>query len=247
DYYTQQETAGARPDAAPEVAGSYFRNPRDADDFIPGAGLFFVKGIWQTAEPGSHARVIAVAGLTYPNIMTAEESTRRTGYERERRRWESRPEATRGAEPVDPFAGRSETLPSDGQVVDGWTYHVTPGQAIHRTRGAETQWMAWSHEATVIHRIGSRVFTLETTDAGGGSEGGSTGGASGFRVRQVNDLLRPGVFVGYIPGTEGAARAAAAQPSPEAAPPPGPEPSPSQLTPAESEALDVGRSAPRQP
>jgi hypothetical protein len=248
DYYVRQAELAVQPNAPPPIAGAYFRNPRGPEDFVPGAGLFFVKGIWQTTEPGPHAKVIAVAGLTYPNIMTAEESAVQVRYETERRRWRGQPEATRGEAPVNPYAGRSETLPADGQVVDGWTYHVTPGQAIHRTRGAETQWMAWSHEATVIHRIENRVFTLETTDAGGGAqtESGHTGGASGFRTRDVSDLLRPGVFVGYIPGNERPAAPPARSPAP-AAPPTTPgaatgptTESPPTHEPTDAEAPDVG-------
>jgi hypothetical protein len=183
--------------------------------------------------------------------MTEEESAVRARYEAERRRWRERPEATRGEAPVNPYAGRSETLPADGQVVDGWTYHVTPGEAIRRTRGAETQWMAWSHEATVIQRIGTRVFTLETTDAGGGPqpEGSRTRGASGFNTREVSTLLRPGVFVGYIPGNERpaapAAQPDAAQAAPASTPATAPasetESPPAQLTPAEAEAANLGR------
>ena len=123
--------------------------------------------------------------------------------------------ATSGTAPVKPDTTAPEyregkVLPRDGEVVNGWTYAVKPGQPITRTKDGETHWMRWKHQATVLKGMpGNRVFTFETTDALAGS---ARLGVSGFGERSLGSLTRPGVFVGYLPtpAEVDAARAAAA-------------------------------------
>jgi hypothetical protein len=104
-----------------------------------------------------------------------------------------------------------DTLPTDGKEHDGWTYNLTPGEPISRTDAeGKQQWLKWLHQATVMRRLGNRVFTLETV----------TGGA-GFRERSVANCMTSEVFVGWLPGTDVQyedAPAAPAAPATEAAP-----------------------------
>ena len=124
-----------------------------------------------------------------------------------------------GAEPAKPGDTQPEykepaLLPADGAVVNGWTYSVKPAEAITRTNGTETHWLRWQHQATVLKAMpDGRIFTFETTDA---LAGAAHLGVSGFAVRTLSDLSRPGVFVAYIPTA--AESAAAEQPAPTAAP-----------------------------
>jgi hypothetical protein len=121
--------------------------------------------------------------------------------------------ATSGTAPAKPESSAPEylegkLLPRDGEVSNGWTYTVKPGQPITRSKDGETHWMRWRHQATVLKAMpGNRIFTFETTDA---LPGAAHLGVSGFGERSLASLAKPGVFVGYLPapGEVGAARAA---------------------------------------
>ena len=91
-----------------------------------------------------------------------------------------------------------ELLPHDRES-NGFTYTVSLGQPITRTDGEVTHWLTWRHQATVLAPLSrSRIVTWETTDALPGEDKLSV---SGFRERTAASLARPGVFVGYMPGT----------------------------------------------
>jgi hypothetical protein len=121
-----------------------------------------------------------------------------------------------GAAPVEPTKPKTtepeynepKLLPADGQVVNGWTYAVKPGAPITRTKDGVTHWMTWKHQGTVLRAMpDGRVFTFETwIERVGATEHHGTG----FGVRGLADLARPGVFVGYMPGEVDAPLAPAA-------------------------------------
>jgi len=95
-------------------------------------------------------------------------------------------------------AGDVKLLPADGKVVNGWTYTVTPGQPITRSKDGVTHWLIWKHQATVLRVMpDKRIITFETTAE---REGDTTWHGTGFGTRSLAELTQPGVFVGYIPG-----------------------------------------------
>jgi hypothetical protein len=103
-------------------------------------------------------------------------------------------------EPLDtqPPYLEGDLLPDDRES-SGFTYTVALGQPITRTDGAVTHWLTWRHQATVLEPMSpSRIVTWETTDTLPGEDKLSV---SGFRERTAASLAKPGVFVGYLPGT----------------------------------------------
>jgi hypothetical protein len=95
-------------------------------------------------------------------------------------------------------AGGGLVLPADGKVVNGWTYRVTPGKAITRSKDGVTHWLRWKHQATVLKVMpDKRIITWETTMT---REGGQDWHGTGVGTRWLSELTQPGVFVGYIPG-----------------------------------------------
>lgn len=160
DFERMQSTAGGRGAAAERAQGSYFRQSGPSETYPPGANLFFIKATW-AGSAADHDKVYAVSGARYATPQ--EPGVSGAG-------WPS------GA--ADLRAGE----------VDGWTVTLTPGQPIKRTRGAVTQWMTWSHQATVLRVDGDRVTTMETTSLGAGVNRRS---AAGLRSNRT--------FVGWMP------------------------------------------------
>jgi hypothetical protein len=108
---------------------------------------------------------------------------------------DTQPEYKEGA--LLPKVGGVTLLPSGGQVVNDWTYTVTVGEPITRTKGGVTHWMTWQHQATVLRVMpDGRIITFETTVE---RVGGTEYHGSGFGTRYLADLARPGTFVAYMP------------------------------------------------
>jgi hypothetical protein len=107
---------------------------------------------------------------------------------------------TEPAKPADTQPAYTErpVLPADGEQVNGWTYSVSPGQPITRTKDGVTHWMTWKHQATVVRAMADgRIVTFETTIE---KVGGVEHHGAGINVRYLSDLMKPGIFVGYMPG-----------------------------------------------
>jgi hypothetical protein len=182
-------TAGAAgPSSAAAPAGKvavapYFRHVKTPDDLRPGANVFFIDSNWVTTKPEAWIAVAYRAGMDYP--LANDPGVKKEDKEHWNADWAKTP------------------IPADGAEHGGWTYTLTPGAPVARTNAAgETQWLKWLHQATVMRRLGNRVFTLETV----------TGGA-GFGERSVDSLSTHHIFVGWLPGND---------PQFQAAPPPPP-------------------------
>jgi hypothetical protein len=238
--------AGATPELKDGKAAvqPYFRHAASDDDFRPGANLFFIDGDWVDADPGNHAIVRYVAGHDYPVAPTPEYikewkawKAGDEAYKKAKGAWDAKakkaktdaekaklpaePEAYTVAEPT--YHGRDK-LPNDGETVEGWTYQVKPGAAITRTHpDGRQQWMKWSHQATVIKRVGARVFTFETVDDS------TWGRGSGMGERTTASLKKLSVFVAWMSGNEPQYEAPSTAPA--AAPGPAPATSPTPATP----------------
>jgi hypothetical protein len=114
---------------------------------------------------------------------------------------EEPPNKPEAPEDTQPENTTPKALPSDGDVVDGWTYTVSDGRPITREKDGVVYYMVWLHQATVIRAVdNNRVFVLETTNTE--ESGGAAVSASGFTTRSPKELMaNPSVFVGYAPGT----------------------------------------------
>jgi hypothetical protein len=231
--------AGATPELKDGKAAvqPYYRHAASDDDFRPGANLFFIDGDWVDADPGNHAIVRYVAGHDYPVAPTPEYikewkawKAGDEAYKKAKGAWDAKakkaktdaekaklpeePEAYTVAEPT--YGGRDK-LPNDGETVEGWTYQVKPGAAITRTHpDGRQQWMKWSHQATVIKRVGARVFTFETV------KDSTWGQGSGMGERTTASLKKLSVFVAWMPGNEPQYEAPSTAPGPAAATSPAP-------------------------
>lgn len=204
--------------AAASTAGAYLRKPTGPDDFRPGAALFWTNGsTWEEKEPDDSNKVRHISGATYPMPATPALAkawttwdAQKKAFDKEHKAWTGKlkqaktdadkaalgaePKFTGGDEPTRPFL----EVPADGFVDgEGFTYTVKVGQPITRAKDGVTHWLRWRHQATVLKAMpGKRIFTFETTDA---LPGADHMGVSGFGVRTLDSLMKPGVFVGYIP------------------------------------------------
>jgi hypothetical protein len=192
DYFFNQAGKASSPVTPPPgkvAVAPYFRHAKGPEDLRPGANLFFIDSPWVKDKPGAHAWVTYRAGNDYPLANDPDVKKDDPAFRKE---W------------------WKDTLPTDGAEHDGWTYNLTAGEPISRTDAkGNTQWLKWLHQATVMRRLGNRVFTLETV----------TGG-SGFRERSVPNCMTSEVFVGWLPGTDVQYEDA---PAPTAAPTDAPE------------------------
>jgi hypothetical protein len=175
DYFYTLAGKGATVPVTPPpgkvAVAPYFRHAQGAEDFRPGTNLFFIDSPWVKEKPGAWAWVTYRSGFDYPLANDPDVTKKDAGYRNE---W------------------WKDTIPTDGAEHDGWTYNLTAGQPISRTSAtAGTQWLKWLHQATVMRRLGNRVFTLETVSGG-----------AGFRERSVDSLSTNDVFVGWLPGTD---------------------------------------------
>jgi len=231
DFSEAATKAAAKPTETKDgkvAVAPYFRHPASEDDFRPGANLFFIDGDWVDADPGNHAVVRYRSGHDYPVAPTPEYiktwkewKAGQVAYETAKTAWSQKmkkaktdeakagvgpePEAPKGVEPK--YMGRDK-LPANGETVEDWTYQVSEGQPITRTHSdGRKQWMKWSHQATVIKRVGSRVFTFETTKSAVWGEGS---GMNERTVAQLKDNLK--VFIGWMPGADPQYDAASATP-----------------------------------
>lgn len=99
---------------------------------------------------------------------------------------------------IQPKYTESKLLPANGQEVNGWTYTVTPGKPITRSKGDVTHWLRWKHQATVLKVMpDGRIITFETVVERVGS---TEHHVTGFGVRWLAQLTQPGIFIGYMPG-----------------------------------------------
>jgi hypothetical protein len=187
-FFVTAGAGGASSAAAPPgkvAVAPYFRHVQNADDLRPGANIFFIDSNWITKKPEPWIAVTARAGMDYP--LANDPGVKSSDKDHWNASWSK------------------TAVPTDGAEHGGWKYDVTPGQPVSRTNAAgETQWLKWLHQATVMRRMGNRVFTLETV----------TGGA-GFNERSIDSLSTFHVFVGWLPGTD---------PQFQDAPPPPPPP-----------------------
>jgi hypothetical protein len=286
DFHEAATKAAANPPVAKDgkvAVAPYFRHPASDEDFRPGANLFFIDGDWVDSDPGNHAVVRYRSGQDYPVAPTPEYikaykdwKAGQDVYEKAKAVWDrsvknaktdaakaalgKEPEAPKDAKPE--YKGRDK-LPAHGETVEAWTYQVVEGQPIMRTHtDGRKQWMKWSHQATVIKRVGARVFTFETV------KDDVWGAGSGMGERSTNALKNNlKVFIGWMPGNDpqdepapATPAAPATTPGPAAPPatsaPPGPSgqvckpelppdqqvcalPEPDGPTPAEQEARDL--------
>ena len=236
------KAAGTTPEAkdGKVAVQPYFRHATSDDDFRPAANLFFIDKNWVDSDPGSHAVVRYRPGHDYPVAPTPEYITAwkewkatADAYQKAKAAWDAKakqaktdtqkaalppePTAPTAAEPE--YKGR-EKLPAHGETVEGWTYTVQSGEPITRSHpDGRKQWMKWSHQATVVQRVGTRVFTFETVDDP------TWGRGSGMGERNTASLKSLHVFVGWMPGTDPQYEAAPT-PAPEAKTPAAPPPAP---------------------
>jgi hypothetical protein len=207
----------------------YFRHPASDDDFRAGSNLFFIDGDWVDSDPGNHAVVRFRSGHDYPVAPTPEYikawkewDAGRDAYKKAKAAWDQKmkkaktdaAKAAVGAEPEAPKATEPEykgrdKLPANAETVEGWTYQVVEGEPITRTHSdGRKQWMKWSHQATVIKRVGKRVFTFETVKSSVWGEGSGMGERSTDELK--NNLK---VFIGWLPGDDPQYDAAPATPT----------------------------------
>ena len=212
--------------------GGYLRNVDDKkpDDLRSGATLFWVDPRrWAPTEPDASNKVVAVSGIRYRMPATDEYIAEFKAWKIERKpfaaaqkAWEkqhAKAKRKRGARrtealealgpkpangPTEPHMSKTELSTDDNgwKDGDGWTYTVTEGVPITRSKGEGegevVQWMRWRHQATVLQSMSDgRVFTFETLDAEPGRDEKLS--ASGFRTRRFDELKKQGALVGFIP------------------------------------------------
>lgn len=264
DMQAAAEKAAAGPAPAAGADGRvavqpYFCHPASEADLRPGASLFFVDGTWADEHPGGWSIVKYQAGVEYPVAPTPEYVAEWKAWKalsdqakKDKAAWEKQvkaltaaakkkgvdavlPDAPAEAPPETEFKG-VKVLPADGATVEGWTYHAVPGQAITRTKEGRTQWMRWSHQATIVKRVDKRVFTFETT------KDATWGDGAGMNDRWVSTLMgNPSVFVGWVPGSDPQTEAAPAAATPSAAAaPPAASPPPAAAAPSAPAPADGG-------
>jgi hypothetical protein len=219
-YAASQNAAGKAPEVkdAQQAVASYFKHPDSDEDFRPAANLFFIDRDWADADPGSHAIVRYRPGFDYP-VAPAPEYVKAwkqwkagdDAYTSAKRTWDDRMKKAKtdaakkeaGPAPAEPTAKEPEfkgvtSLPANGETIEDWTYHVATGEAITRTHvDGRKQWMKWSHQATVVRRLGNRVFTFETVKSGVWGDGAGMGERTTAELK--NNLK---VFIGWMPGDD---------------------------------------------
>ena len=231
-----------------QAVAPYFKHPDKDEDFRPAANLFFIDGDWVDKNPGDVAVVRYRSEFEYPVAPTPEyiKSWKEwkagdDAYKTATKKWDAQTKAAKteeartkiGPQPAAPTATEPEfkgitKLPAKTETFEDWTYEVEVGKAITRRHtDGRKQWMKWSHQATVVKRVGSRVFTFETTKSDVWGDG------AGMTERSTGSLKNNlKVFIGWMPGndpqyevpgvTPAAPPAPASTPAPTSAPPANP-------------------------
>jgi hypothetical protein len=158
------------------------------EDLRPGASVFFLSNEWKNTPAEAHERVRVYPGVQYPVPWPSSVSPR----DRQRR-------AQAAAEGPALSETGSRPAITEGYVdEDGWTYHIST--QITRTKllgedvqgPVQTQWMKWSHQATVIGQSRRGITLLETTSIG-----------AGLNTRSLSSLRSQFVFIAWLPEREG--------------------------------------------
>jgi hypothetical protein len=230
EYFAQAAADGAKPDARPEIAGSYFKPVASAADLRPGASVFWINSVWQTPKKGqkfdNSNMVFPVPGVEWPMPFPPEYVAEWSAWEarsKAKEKWEKarakltwnpktkdntrepteKETAKLGPDPGEPGEQpkfERTTLPADGEEIDGWTYTVRAGEGITREKDGVRQWMTWTHQATVLRAMGDGRVYLFETRLLDQKDPDS--GVTGINLRHLGDkyLRAPWAWVGYIPG-----------------------------------------------